>query len=337
MSEPAALRAAGPHASEGALAGVLRILRERDRFLVTAHRNPEGDALGSSLALGLALREMGKTAILYNADPVPRVLKPFPGAGEVVQSLEGARPGDTVIVCDCGELERVGPEMLSRRADFRFVNLDHHVSSQGFAEVNYIDPGACATALLVFRVLKALGHPISVEVATNLLCGLVTDTGSFRYSNVNPECLEAAAGLVRCGARPDFVSQKIFDSNEEKTYRLLARVLGTLDISKDGSVASVIVSTGMFEQTETGPEHVEGFVNYPRGIAGVELAFLLRQIGPEEWKVSLRGQGRVDTTLISAAYGGGGHRNASGCTVKGSLEKVRREIDERARALLAPG
>jgi len=337
VSKPAALRAAGARASDAAMSEVLRAIRERDRFLLTAHRNPEGDALGSSIALGQALREMGKSVILYNADPVPRVLRAFPGAAEVVRSLDEARPGDTVIVCDCGELERVGPEMLARRAEFRFVNLDHHVSSRGFAEVSYIDPGACATALLVYRILKALGHPISPEVATNLLCGLVTDTGSFRYSNADPECLEAAADLVRCGARPDFVSQRLFDSNEAKTFRLLARVLDTLEISAEGRVASVIVTTAMFEETGCGPEHVEGFVNYPRGIEGVELAFLLRQLGPEEWKVSLRGQGGADTTRIATAYGGGGHRNASGCTVKGSLEKVRREIDERAHALLSSG
>ena len=334
MSDPRAPRAAGGPGP--ALADVLRVLRERNRFLVTAHRNPEGDALGSSLGLGLALREMGKSVIFYNADPVPRVLRAFPGAGEVVHSLEGARSGDTVVVCDCGELERVGPEMLARQADFRFVNLDHHVSSRGFAEVSYIDPGACATALLVYRILRAIEHPISPEVATSLLCGLVTDTGSFRYSNANPECFEAAAHLVARGAKPDFVSQKLFDSNEERTFRLLSRVLDTLARSADGKVASVVVTSEMFAETGCGPEHVEGFVNYPRAIEGVELAFLLRQLGPEEWKVSLRGQGAVDTTLIATAYGGGGHRNASGCSVKGSLEKVRREIDERAQALLEP-
>lgn len=334
MSDPAAHRAGGGPDAERALTEVVRVLGERDRFLVTAHRNPEGDALGSSLALGLALREMGKAVIFYNADPVPRVLRPFPGAGEVVPSLDAARRGDTVIVCDCGELERVGPEMLARKGDFRFVNLDHHVSSRGFAEVSYIDPSACATALLVYRVLRALEHPISPPVATNLLCGLVTDTGSFRYSNADPECFEAAAHLVRRGAKPDFVSQKVFDSNEEKTMRLLARVLDTLVVSSDGRLASVVVTSEMFAETGCGAEHVEGFVNYPRAIEGVELAFLLRQLGPEEWKVSLRGQGRVDTTLIATAYGGGGHRNASGCTVKGTLEEVRRAIDERAQALL---
>lgn len=341
MSGPAVVHAAGVDAAGRALGEVLQVLRERDRFLVTAHRNPEGDALGSSLGLGLALREMGKSVLLYNADPVPRVLRSFPGAGEVVQSLADARPGDTVIVCDCGELDRVGADMVARRAEFRFVNLDHHVSSRGFAEVSYIDPGACATSLLVYRVLKGLGHPVSRAVATNLLCGLVTDTGSFRYSNANPECFEAAAALVRAGARPDFVSQRLYDSNEEKTLRLLTRVLQTLEVTSDGRVASVVVTREMFEQTGTGPEHLEGFVNYPRAIEGVELAFLLRPVGavggPEEWKVSLRGQGRVDTTAISTAYGGGGHRNASGCAVKGSLEKVRREIEARAQALLVPG
>jgi phosphoesterase RecJ-like protein len=244
----------------------------------------------------------------------------------VVNTLEGARKGDTVIVCDCGELERVGPEMAARRDEFRFVNLDHHVSSRGFAELSYIDPRASATALLVLRVLRAMGHPLSAGVATNLLCGIVTDTGSFRYSNADPETFEAAAELVRHGARPDTVSQRLFDSNEEKTLRLLARVLETLDRAGEGRIAGVVVTAAMFEATGTAAEHTENFVNYPRSIEGVDVAVLLREIGPDHWKVSLRGNGRVDTTRISGHYGGGGHRNASGCSVRGSLETVKREV-----------
>ncbi len=335
MTEQATLRAprATPEPDPG-LDAVARVIRERDRFVVTAHRNPEGDALGSSLGLGGALGEMGKQVLFYNADPVPRVLRPFPWADRVVQSLRDARAGDTVIVCDCGELERVGDEMLARRAEFRFVNLDHHVSSLGFAEVSYVDPRASATALLVYRVLRRLGHPISPPVATSLLCGLVTDTGSFRYSNAGPETFEAAADLVRAGAKPDFVSQRLFDSNEEKTLRLLALVLGSLERTADGRIATVVVSREMFEGTGTSAEHVENFVNYPRSIEGVDLAVLLRELGPDHWKVSLRGNGLVDTTAISGEWGGGGHRNASGCAVRGRLEDVKRAIVARAQALL---
>jgi phosphoesterase RecJ-like protein len=335
MTEQATLRAprATPDADPG-LDAVARVIRERERFVLTAHRNPEGDALGSSLGLGGALEEMGKQVLFYNADPVPRVLRPFPWADRVAGSLRDARAGDTVIVCDCGELERVGDEMLARRADFRFVNLDHHVSSRGFAEVSYIDPRASATALLVHRVLRRLDHPISPEVATNLLCGLVTDTGSFRYSNAGPETFEAAADLVRAGAKPEFVSQRLFDSNEEKTLRLLALVLGSLERWADGRIATVVVSREMFEATGTGAEHVENFVNYPRSIEGVDVAVLLRELGPDHWKVSLRGNGLVDTTAISVEWGGGGHRNASGCAVRGRLADVKRGIITRAQALL---
>jgi phosphoesterase RecJ-like protein len=334
MSETAALSPPPEPSREQSFESILRLIRERGRFVVTSHRNPEGDALGSSLGLGAALIEMGKQVIFYNADPVPRVLRPFPHAGQIVNSLADARRNDTVIVCDCGELERVGNELVARREEFRFVNLDHHASSKGFAEVSYIDPEAPATSLLVYRILRGLDHPISADVATNLLCGLVTDTGSFRYSNATPEAFEAAAELTRRGARPDFVSQKLFDSQEEKTLRLLVLVLGTLELTAGGSIASVIVRREMFEKTGTRAEHIEEFVNYPRRIEGVELAVLLREQGPDEWKVSLRGQGRIDTTRISGAYGGGGHRNASGCTVRGALDTVKREIYARGEALL---
>lgn len=335
MTESAMRRAprAAPDPDPG-LDAVAHVLRERDRFVVTAHRNPEGDALGSSLGLGGALVEMGKQVLFYNADPVPRVLRPFPWADRVANTLREARAGDTVIVCDCGELERVGDEMLSRRGEFRFVNLDHHVSSRGFAEVSYIDPRASATALIVHRVLRRLGHPLSADVATNLLCGIITDTGSFRYSNATPETFEAAADLVRAGAKPDTVSQRMFDSNEERTLRLLALVLGSLERTEDGRIATVVVSREMFEATGTGAEHVENFVNYPRSIEGVDVAVLLRELGPDHWKVSLRGNGLVDTTAISGPQGGGGHRNASGCAVRGPLEDVKRAIVSRAQALL---
>ncbi len=334
MTEPATLRAPAHPGADPTLRSIVALIRERDRFIVTAHRNPEGDALGSSLGLGGALLEMGKQVLFYNADPVPRVLRAFPFADRVASSLEGAREGDTVFVCDCGELDRVGAEMVRCADLFRFVNVDHHVSSRGFAEVSYIDPSASATSLLVYRILRGLDHPISKDVATNLLCGIVTDTGSFRYSNTDPETFEAAGALVRAGARPDFVSQRLFDSNEEGTVRLLALVLGTIEITSGGRIASVVVTRGMFEKTGTGPEHVEGFVNYPRAIEGVEVAALFREKGPGEWKVSLRGQGRIDTTLISGAHGGGGHRNASGCTVRGAIEEVKRDIYARAEALL---
>jgi phosphoesterase RecJ-like protein len=334
MTEPAMLRAPAHPGADPALRSVVALIRERDRFVVTAHRNPEGDALGSILGLGGALLEMGKQVVFYNADPVPRVLRAFPFADRVVNSLSDALEGDTAFVCDCGELERVGEEMVRRADFFRFVNLDHHVSSRGFAEVSYIDPSASATSLLVYRVLVSLGHPISAEVATNLLCGLVTDTGSFRYSNTDPATFEAAAALVRAGARPEFISRKLFDSNEEKTLRLLALVLGGLEVTAGGRIASVVVTREMFEETGTGPEHIEGFVNYARAIEGVELAALFREKGPEEWKVSLRGQGRIDTTILSVAHGGGGHRNASGCTVRGTLAQVKRDIYARAQALL---
>jgi phosphoesterase RecJ-like protein len=336
MSQPATRSQAAETSIEHAFRAVVELIRDRERFIVTAHRNPEGDALGSSIGLGIALAEMGKQAIIYNADPVPRVLRPFPGADRVVNSLAEARSGDTLIVCDCGELERVGEEALSRRDEFRLVNLDHHVSSKGFAEVSYIDPSAPATALLVYRLLNGLDHPISADVATNLLCGLVTDTGSFRYSNATPEAFRASADLVTRGAKPDFISQKLFDSNEEKTLRLLALVLNTLELVAGGRIACVVVTEEMFRKTGTSSEDLEGVVNYPRAIEGVELAVLLRQLGPDEWKVSLRGQGSVDTTLITGAYGGGGHRNASGCTVQGRLESVKREIYERGEALVEP-
>jgi phosphoesterase RecJ-like protein len=334
MSETAALSPPREPSRDPAFESVLRLIRERDRFVVTSHRNPEGDALGSSLGLGAALIEMGKQIVFYNADPVPRVLRPFPHADRIVNSLAEARRNDTVIVCDCGELERVGDEIVARREEFHFVNLDHHASSKGFAEVSYIDPEAPATSLLVYRILRGLDHPISADVATNLLCGLVTDTGSFRYSNATPEAFEAAAELTRRGARPDFVSQKLFDTQEEKTFRLLARVLESLELSAGGRIASVTVTRDMLEKTGTGAEHIEEFVNYPRRIEGVELAVLLREQGRDEWKVSLRGQGLIDTTAISGAYGGGGHRNASGCTVRAGLDAVKREIYARGEALL---
>jgi phosphoesterase RecJ-like protein len=334
MTKPATLRAPEDPAANSSLRSVVTLIRERDRFIVTSHRNPEGDALGSILGLGGALLEMGKQVLFYNGDPVPRVLRDFPLADRVTSSLEGVRRGDTVFVCDCGELDRVGEGMVRRAELLRFVNIDHHVSSRGFAEVSYIDPSASATSLMVYRILRALDQSISRDVATNLLCGIVTDTGSFRYSNADPETFEAAAALVRAGARPDFVSRKLFDSNEEGTMRLLALMLGTLERVSGGRIASVIVSRGMFEETGTGPEHVEGFVNYPRAIEGVEVAVLFREMRPCEWKVSLRGQGRVDTTIISGAHGGGGHRNASGCTVRGSIEEVKRDIYARAEALL---
>jgi phosphoesterase RecJ-like protein len=327
MTEQATLRAprATPDADPG-LDAVARVIRERDRFVLTAHRNPEGDALGSSLGLGGALEEMGKQVLFYNADPVPRVLRLFPWADRVVGSLRDARAGDTVIVCDCGELERVGMRCWPAGDPLR--EPDH--TSQVAGSPNELHrSGASATASR-HRVLRRLGHRLA---AWHGLCAASSPTPapSFQWG---PETFEAAAELVRAGAKPDFVSQRLFDSNEEKTLRLLALVLGSLERSGDGRIATVVVSREMFEATGTGAEHVENFVNYPRSIEGVDVAVLLRELGPDHWKVSLRGNGLVDTTAISAEWGGGGHRNASGCAVRGRLADVKRGIITRAQALL---
>lgn len=311
---------------------ILKTIEEGRRFLVAAHENPDGDALASTLALTNVLRELGKEVVAFNRDGVPEPFAFLPGADTVVNDLDGCAPFDAGFVLDSGELRRAGSHLRERCRIL--INIDHHPYSEEFGEIHFVDEGASATGALIYRILKEGGVEISPAVALCIYTSVLSDTGSFRYSNADPEAFYIAAEMVDKGVSPWDVASGLYESQGAERLRLLALALATLTVSVCGRYASVSVTTKMYDQTGAGPEHTDGFVNYPRSIRGVEAAIFFRQVGASSFKVGMRSKGKVDVGSLARELGGGGHHNAAGALLEGSLDDVREKVFTRIDVLL---
>jgi len=293
------------------------------RALMLGHVHPDADVLGTLLALGLALESREWTVVYGGPHPAPAILDFLPGVERyrVLRQVEGAF--DVAVLTDCPNPDRTQGLLDQARASARrVVNIDHHPDNRRYGHVNWIDPTASATGELVYELLEALDLAISPAVATNLFTAIHTDTGSFRYSNVTPDTFRIAASLVAAGADPAFVSTALYERREREALRWLAEVLARVQVSEDGRVAWVALPAGLVPESFV---EAEDLVNYPRSIDSVRVACLLRE-REGQVKVSLRGKGEVDVNRIAARFGGGGHRNAAGCTVAGPLEGVTKEV-----------
>ena len=311
---------------------ILKTIEQGRRFIVASHENPDGDALASTLALTGALRTLGKEVVAFNVDGVPASFSFLPGAATVVSTLGPEERFDAGFVLDAGELWRAGGDLRQRCGVL--VNIDHHPYAESFGDIELVDEKASATGVLVYRLLQAGGIRVSSEVALCIYTAVLSDTGSFRYSNADPEAFRVAGEMVERGVDPWSVASGLYESQDEKRLRLLARALATLMVSECGRLASVCVTQAMLEQTGAGPEHTDGFVNYPRSVRGVEVALFFREIGPNSFKVGFRSKGRVDVGRLARELGGGGHHNAAGAVVEGSLEEVRQSVMARLGGLL---
>ena len=309
------------------LEAICRVFRERDRFLIACHENPEGDAIGSELALALALRKIGKTATVLNSDPVPGNLRFLPGA-DTVRSEEDGSGYEVAVVLDCGSPERTGRVGAELRKCPLTVNIDHHLTNGRHGDYCLIDPEAAATGVLIYRVLAAMGIPVDRSIAVNLYVSILTDTGSFRYSNANPEAFGIAGEMIGHGVDPWGVSEKVYESQSRERIGLLGRVLSSLEFAGDGRIAAITTMRKDLDDFRSKKDSLEGFINYPRSIEGVEVAVSFREEGDDEFRVSFRSKGRVDVSRIAAGFGGGGHRNASGCSVPGPLPDAKRRVFE---------
>jgi phosphoesterase RecJ-like protein len=293
--------------------------------LITTHESPDGDAVGSSLALASYLRWLGKEVTVFFKDPLPDLYTFLPQS-ETVQNSIPAGHYDLCFVLDVGEFSRAGRELGEFKGIGKFINIDHHLRCDLFGDYNLIDSEACATGVLIYRIIKEAGHAIDYPTALCIYTAVITDTGSFRYSNANPEAFAVAGEMVVCGVNAWDVAEKLYESQPQKRLELLALALATLTVSPRGDFAAITVTLDMHEKTGTSAELTDGFVNYPRSIRGVEVAVFFREIKPDLFKVGFRSKGKVDVSALAAPFGGGGHHNAAGCTVAGSLEEIQRTV-----------
>jgi phosphoesterase RecJ-like protein len=298
------------------------LIRTGRRFLVTTHESPDGDAVGSSLALANYLLRLGKEVTVYFCDPVPELYSFLPLADRVVHALPETDI-DVCFVLDVGEFRRAGAAFKGYDRVGTYVNIDHHATCENFGSINLIDTGASATGALIHRIIKGAGGEIDRDTALCIYTAVITDTGSFRYSNADPEAFAIAGEMVAHGVNAWYVAEHLYESQPRQRLELLALSLATLSISPAGTFASLAVTLDMYEKSGATAELTDGFVNYPRSIKGVEVAVLFREVEPGRIKVGFRSKGKVDVSRLTESFGGGGHHNAAGCTLTGTLDEVR--------------
>jgi phosphoesterase RecJ-like protein len=306
---------------------VVDALRSARRILLTMHRGPDGDALGSALALGCALREMGREVVVYNPDELPYNFRFLCGASQVATSLPPDAAFDVTVSTDAGSFERLPPDVPKGSARGIFLNLDHHMTTEPFGDINYVDPEAASVGILAYKIIRALNHPISRDAAECIYASILADTGCFRYSSTDPECMRIAAELIEAGVEPWEMTVRVYEMQPLARMKLLAEVLNTLEVH--GKLATITITQEMLDRAGRHMELTDGFINYARSIDGIEVAASFSE--PEEggaWRVSFRSRGRVNVAAIAQQFGGGGHHNAAGCSIDGEERIVRARIAE---------
>jgi phosphoesterase RecJ-like protein len=320
---------------------IIQQLKNSQYVLVASHANPDGDAVGSLIAMGRLLDEINKRSVLYNESPIPAVYRFLPGVGRVMRNIDNYDLFDTAVILDCGGLDRIG-SMASTIADIpTIINIDHHVTNTGFGSVSLIDPDACATSEIVYRLMDKLGTSVDETAAMAIYTGILTDTGSFRFSNTNRAAFEICEKMVSMGVDPYNIAQRVYGTYSLGRIKLLNLALDSIEISKNGKLSMMAVTRGMMEETHTRPEDIDGLINYAKGIEEVKVAVLIQELNANRsasnlvlpYHVSMRSDGTVDVAAIAASFGGGGHSSAAGFSIKTTLPEIKTKIIDLAERL----
>lgn len=315
-----------PEELAGALEDAAQAIRDSQTVVLACHVNPDGDAIGSLLGLGLALLPLGKTVTCLSEDGVPDILAFLPGAAMVQQTTD-TPTFDLALVVDSGDLPRVGASvqpMIGRAR--RVVDIDHHVTAGAFGDIRVLNSRAASTAEIVYALLQTMDVPITADIATCLFTGIITDTGSFRFQNVTPNTLRVAAELLEAGAPPAHISENVFDNRTFAATRLLGTALAAMQQTPDGKIVWTHVTAADFQTLGAKDADTEGIVSYVRGVRGADAGILFREMADGQIRVSLRSREGLDVSQIAARFGGGGHRMASGCTLPGPLAEAEQTI-----------
>ncbi len=308
---------------------VVSAVQLRQRWAVTSHARPDGDAVGSVLGCVQILRAMGKQADGYLSDGVPFIYCGLPGAADVRRGPVNSADYDGVVILECDSVDRT---QLGGIGELFSVNIDHHETYAEYADVNYVLSTAAAAALLVYRLAQAAGVAVTPEIATCLYTAVLTDTGSFCYSGTNEQTFAFAREMVTAGADPAKVAQQVYFSNPASKMRLLGRALSNLQC--EDSISWMHVSEADMRSAGATEQDCEGLVNWALGIHGVEATVFFRETANSQYRVSLRSKGRIDVSRIAESFGGGGHFCASGHAIAGPFEEAQGRVLSALRSAL---
>lgn len=318
--------------TEPALEEAAKALRAAERVLLACHVNPDGDTMGSALALGLALRDSGKQVAIVCPDEPPRAYRFMPGSETFLRSAP-EETFDVAVAVDCDGFHRLGAAGPAVRKATRVIEMDHHTGEGRFGDILVIDQSASATGELVFLLLQRLELPITPDIATNLYVALLTDTGSFRFANTTARSLRIAAELVERGADAARIAEQIYETRSFAAVAMLGHALASMKRSDDGALVWARLTEKDFLGTGGSDAETEGIINHLRSIEGVKVALLFRQVDGRI-RVSLRGRAPVDVSQVARVFGGGGHRQAAGCTLEMPLPRAERAVLAEVRKVL---
>ena len=320
--------------AEDTPARIAEVLHARTRFVIASHTRPDGDAVGSSLALAFALRHLGKDVRVVSRDAPPAPMLVFPGVPAIEVTDRVDDPGDAVIVMECGDIKRTGIEGLS--GGF-VINIDHHPGNTMYGAMNWFDLSAAACGEMVFDLVRTLGVPLTPEIATHVYIAILTDTGSFHYSNITPRTFDICRQCMEAGVSPPSVARSIFDSNNLGRLRLFGAVLSRMQMDPSGRVATVFVDQQLARETGGTYEDTDGLINLPLTVKEILAVVFFKESGPGDWRVSMRSKGDIDVNAIAKEFGGGGHKNASGCGAPGDFATLKAVFERKLTDAIEAG
>ena len=316
---------------------IVDVIRSRERFVISSHARPDGDSIGSQMAMAYALRALGKEVLIVNADPAPPPLQQFPGVDDIVLATKIDGMFDAAIIMECGDLTRTGVEGLDRCL---VINIDHHPDNTSYGAINWFDAGAAACGEMVFDLVAALGVRLTVNIATHIYVAILTDTGSFHYSNISPRTFDICRRALEAGVDPVRVARNVYDSNNMGRLKLFGAVLSTMQIDATGRIAIVYLDHEMARAAGGTYEDTEGLINLPLTVKEIQAVVFFKQIEGEQYRVSMRSKGEIDVSSVAKEFGGSGHKNAAGCTVSGGIDQLQKQfvamIEQAIDGRLAP-
>ena len=309
--------------SASQIAEIREAILQRQRFVVTSHARPDGDAIGSQVAMAYALRQLGKHAHLVGKDPSPPQFQTFPGVRDIEVSPTVHGQFDAAIVMECGDLSRTGVDGFDK---YFVINIDHHPGNTMYGAVNWFDEGAAACGEMVFDVIEALDVNLTPEIATHIYLTILTDTGGFHFSHITPRTFDICRRCTEAGAQPEAIARAVYDSSPMARLRLMGAVLHHLELEANGRVALANLSLRLLEETGATEADSDGLINIPLTVKEIQAVAFFKEIGPHRHRVSMRSKGPVDVNSVANKFGGGGHRNAAGCSLDGPYAEVRARL-----------
>jgi phosphoesterase RecJ-like protein len=305
---------------------IVDAIRTRQRFVLSSHSRPDGDSIGSQLAMAFALRELGKDVHLVNSDKASGPLQAFPGVAAIEIADRVSGEFDAAIVMECGDLARTGVSGLDRSF---VINIDHHPGNTEYGQINWFDSSAAACGEMVFDVVRALDVPLTLEIATHIYLAILTDTGSFHYSSISPRTFDISRQALEAGVDPVKVARNVYDSNNMGRLKLFGAVLSAMRIDATGQIAIVYLDHQMAREAGGTYEDTEGLINLPLTVKEIQSVVFFKQTEGDEYRVSMRSKGNIDIGAVAKEFQGGGHKNAAGCTVTGGIDALQRLFVEK--------